>query len=72
MSLNQGSTSTSLLVELEGVPVGKEDETEKGLDIYYIRSLKVGGFTVCSRARLTLPTANRVSTSFIITTRRCG
>lgn len=28
-------------MELEGVPVGKEDETEKGLDIYYIRSLKV-------------------------------
>lgn len=42
VSLEQGSGSTKLSLELEGVPVGKEDETEKGLEVYYIRSLKVG------------------------------
>lgn len=41
VSLEQGSGSTKLSLELEGVPVGKEEETEKGLEIYYIRSLKV-------------------------------
>lgn len=41
VSLEQGSASTKLSLSLEGVPVGKEEETEKGLDIYYIRSLKV-------------------------------
>ncbi|KAK9896653.1 activator of Hsp90 ATPase [Cystobasidium minutum MCA 4210] len=40
VSLEQGSGSTKLSLELEGVPVGKEEETEKGLEIYYIRSLK--------------------------------
>lgn len=74
IGFDQGSSSTKLSLELEGVPVGKEDETEKGLDIYYIRSLKV------SLARLTFHpalsamlltygvclfvAANRVSTSF--------
>lgn len=28
-------------LDLEGVPVGKEAETEKGIEVYYIRSLKV-------------------------------
>lgn len=41
VSLEQGSGSTKLSLDLEGVPVGKEEETEKGLEIYYIRSLKV-------------------------------
>jgi len=41
VSLEQGSNSTKLSLDLEGVPVGKEEETEKGLEIYYIRSLKV-------------------------------
>ena len=39
--LQQGSNSTKLFLDLDGVPAGKEDETEKGLEIYYIRSLKV-------------------------------
>jgi activator of HSP90 ATPase len=41
-SIEQGSNTTKLSLDLEGVPVGKEEETEKGLEIYYIRSLKVG------------------------------
>jgi len=41
VSLEQGSGSTKLSLDLEGVPVGKEEETEKGVEVYYIRSLKV-------------------------------
>lgn len=40
-SLDQGSGSTKLSIELSGVPVGKEDETQQGIEVYYIRSLKV-------------------------------
>ena len=40
-TLDQGSGSTTLHIDLEGVPVGKEDETEQGIEVYYIRSLKV-------------------------------
>lgn len=39
-TLDQGSGSTTLHIDLEGVPVGKEDETEQGIEVYYIRSLK--------------------------------
>jgi len=39
-NLDQGSGSTKLSIELTGVPVGQEDETEKGIEVYYIRSLK--------------------------------
>ncbi|KAL7005780.1 Co-chaperone [Cystobasidiomycetes sp. EMM_F5] len=48
IGFDQGSSSTKLSLELEGVPVGKEDETEKGLDIYYIRSLKQIGSVLVS------------------------
>lgn len=41
VTLDQGSASTKLSIELKGVPVGKEEETEKGIEVYYIRSLKV-------------------------------
>jgi hypothetical protein len=34
-------TPAASWVELDGVPTGKEDETERNLDVYYIRSLKV-------------------------------
>jgi len=40
VKLEQGSSSTKLVLKMKDVPVGKEDETEKGLEIYYIRSLK--------------------------------
>lgn len=40
-TLEQGSGSTKLSIDLTGVPVGKEDETQQGIEVYYIRSLKV-------------------------------
>ncbi|CAH7671772.1 activator of Hsp90 ATPase [Phakopsora pachyrhizi] len=39
-TLNQGSDSTKLELRLSGVPVGTEEETERNLDIFYLRSLK--------------------------------
>lgn len=39
-SLSQGSDSTKLELYLTGVPVGMEEETERNLDIFYLRSLK--------------------------------
>ncbi|KAG0143768.1 hypothetical protein CROQUDRAFT_660858 [Cronartium quercuum f. sp. fusiforme G11] len=39
-TLVQGSDSTKLELYLTGVPVGTEEETEKNLDIFYMRSLK--------------------------------
>ncbi|KAM0753653.1 activator of Hsp90 ATPase [Meredithblackwellia eburnea MCA 4105] len=40
MSLAQGSSSTTLALRLAGVPVGKEDEAERNLGIFYINGLK--------------------------------
>lgn len=40
MSLVQGTSDTSLVLKLSGVPIGSEEETEKNLDVFYIRSLK--------------------------------
>ncbi|KAI5479570.1 high-glucose-regulated protein 8 [Pseudohyphozyma bogoriensis] len=39
-TLAQGSNSTTLSLRLTGVPVGKEDEAERNLNIYYINGLK--------------------------------
>ncbi|KAH8917891.1 hypothetical protein BT69DRAFT_1268502 [Atractiella rhizophila] len=38
--LSQGSDSTTLTLRLSKVPVGKEDEAERNLDAFYIKSLK--------------------------------
>ena len=51
-TLDQGSGSTTLHIDLEGVPVGKEDETEQGIEVYYIRSLKVRPFPSLPRPPL--------------------
>jgi len=40
MQLSERSEATDLVLQLEGVPLGSEEETERNLDIYYIRSLK--------------------------------
>lgn len=40
MNLDQGSGETVLALRLDGVPIGKEDEIEKNLDTFYMRSLK--------------------------------
>ncbi|KAK4701521.1 activator of Hsp90 ATPase protein 1, partial [Phenoliferia sp. Uapishka_3] len=40
MKLQQGSNSTTLNLRLSGVPVGKEDETERNLGIFYLAALK--------------------------------
>lgn len=39
-TLVEGSDSTKLELQLSGVPVGTEEETERNLDIFYLRSLK--------------------------------
>lgn len=39
-TLTQNASDTTLTMRLDGVPLGKEEETEKNLDVYYIRSLK--------------------------------
>ncbi|EGG02040.1 uncharacterized protein MELLADRAFT_44926 [Melampsora larici-populina 98AG31] len=39
-TLTEGSDSTKLELYLTGVPVGTEEETERNLDIFYLRSLK--------------------------------
>ncbi|KAH9450849.1 hypothetical protein MJO28_009687 [Puccinia striiformis f. sp. tritici] len=39
-TLVEGSDSTKLELHLTGVPVGTEEETERNLDIFYLRSLK--------------------------------
>ncbi|KAE8212891.1 hypothetical protein CF327_g3529 [Tilletia walkeri] len=45
MSLNEGHDSTKLDLVLGGVPSGEEEQTEKGLRMYYLTSLQtvVGG-----------------------------
>lgn len=40
MNLDQGAGETTLTLRLEGVPIGTEEETERNLDTFYIRSLK--------------------------------
>ncbi|KAH8917892.1 hypothetical protein BT69DRAFT_1313646 [Atractiella rhizophila] len=44
--LSQGSDSTTLTLRLSKVPVGKEDEAERNLDAFYIKSLKQIGLIV--------------------------
>lgn len=40
MNLEQGAGETTLALKLDGVPIGTEEETERNLDTFYIRSLK--------------------------------
>lgn len=40
MSLQQGSTSTTLVLRLTGIPVGMEDASERNLNGYYINGLR--------------------------------
>ncbi|KAK4053112.1 Co-chaperone [Microbotryomycetes sp. JL201] len=40
VKLQQGANSTTLDLRLEGVPVGKEEETERNLNGYYLNSLR--------------------------------
>ncbi|KAA1104439.1 hypothetical protein PGT21_023522 [Puccinia graminis f. sp. tritici] len=47
-SLTEGSDSTKLELHLTGVPVGTEEETERNLDIFYLRSLKQIGLATTS------------------------
>ncbi|WAR59819.1 hypothetical protein PtB15_11B460 [Puccinia triticina] len=47
-SLAEGSDSTKLELHLTGVPVGTEEETERNLDIFYLRSLKQIGLATAS------------------------
>ncbi|MBW0464834.1 hypothetical protein O181_004549 [Austropuccinia psidii MF-1] len=46
--LTEGSDSTKLELYLTGVPVGTEEETERNLDIFYLRSLKQIGLATAS------------------------
>ncbi|ORY55337.1 activator of Hsp90 ATPase [Leucosporidium creatinivorum] len=49
-TLTQGSNSTTLDLRLSGVPVGKEDEAERNLNIFYINGLKQIGSVLPSVA----------------------
>jgi len=40
MQITQRAESSDLVLELDGVPIGSEEEAERNLDVYYIRSLK--------------------------------
>lgn len=40
MLLRQGANSTTLTLRLTGVPVGKEDEAERNMNVFYIQGLK--------------------------------
>lgn len=40
MNLSQGPSSTTLALRLTGVPVGKEEESERNLTGYYLNGLR--------------------------------
>lgn len=44
INLNQGSDSTELEMVMSGVPSGKEEEVQQGLENYYIRGFKSIGY----------------------------
>ncbi|KAG8814686.1 hypothetical protein FRC17_001007 [Serendipita sp. 399] len=48
ISLNQESDSTNVEFSLEGVPRGKEEDVERGLEGYYIRGFKSIGYVQVS------------------------
>lgn len=64
-TLKQGNNSTTLVLKLEGVPVGKEEESERNLSTYYIQGLKSIGYAIPSLSPspsstpLSSPTAQR-------------
>jgi hypothetical protein len=49
--LDQGNDSTVLTLKLDGVPVGKEEETEKNLEAFYIRGLKQIGYVMSQNSK---------------------
>ncbi|KAL8292992.1 hypothetical protein RQP46_000686 [Phenoliferia psychrophenolica] len=55
MKLQQGSNSTTLNLRLSGVPVGKEDETERNLGIFYLAALKSIGSGLSSSSFPSVP-----------------
>lgn len=56
-SLTEGSDSTKLELHLTGVPVGTEEETERNLDIFYLRSLKQIGLATASASSAPVPSS---------------
>ncbi|GAA5915656.1 hypothetical protein JCM8208_005907 [Rhodotorula glutinis] len=63
-SLDQGSNSTTLSLKLSGVPIGKEDEAENNLHVFYIRGLQsIGLGLLSSSSTSTAPSSSsRTST----------
>lgn len=61
MSLTQGSNSTTLVLRLSGVPLGKEDELERALNGYYINGLRSIGLVI-DRPSLPSTTTSSIST----------
>ncbi|KAK4058692.1 Co-chaperone [Microbotryomycetes sp. JL221] len=65
VKLTQGSNSTTIDLRLEGVPVGKEEETERNLNGYYLNSLRAIGsvYTPPRPPPLLVPASSSLSSS---------